>query len=87
MVAKREVNNISETAAANTNRVGYYSALLTAGITVLTFGFAITAVPISGVNCIGECVDYPYLDSVARFPKDFTWMPPARPAGLQLNDR
>jgi hypothetical protein len=45
------------------------------GMTVLTLGFAITEVPISRANCVGECVDYPYLDTVSQFPKDFRWMP------------
>ena len=74
-MAANKISDISQFAAANTNRVGFYSALLTVKITVLTFGFAITAVPISGANCVGECVDYPYLNTVSQFPKDFRWMP------------
>jgi len=41
----------------------------------VTFGFAISAVPISGAYCSGDCVEYPYLDTVSQFPKDFLWMP------------
>lgn len=55
--------------------VGFYSAILTAGITLVTFGFAMVAVPISGANCPGNCVDYPYLDTVSQYPRDFLWMP------------
>ncbi len=59
-----------------THRVGYYAALLTTIITVITFGFAMIAIPISGANCPpGECVEYPYLDTVSQFPRDFLWMP------------
>jgi hypothetical protein len=36
-----------------------------------------TAIPISGANCPGECVEYPYLDTVSQYPKDFLWMFPA----------
>ena len=75
MAAKQDLHTNSEFAPATTHRVGYYSALLTAGMTVLTFAFAITAMPISGANCAGGCIDYPYLDTVGQFPKDFMWMP------------
>ena len=41
----------------------------------MTFGFAVVAIPISGANCPGNCVEYPYLDTVSQFPRDFLWMP------------
>lgn len=59
------------------NRVGAYAAGFLAVITVITFGFAIVAVPISGANCVEGCIQYPYLDTVGQFPKDFRWMIPA----------
>jgi heme/copper-type cytochrome/quinol oxidase subunit 4 len=40
----------------------------------VTFGFAISAVPISGSFCPGNCIEYPYLDSLANYPKDYIWM-------------
>ena len=55
----------------DSSRFGYYSAILTAIIPVVTFGFALTAIPISGANCLGDCVEYPYSDTVSRYPKDF----------------
>lgn len=58
-----------------TNRVGFYSAVVTVVLTLVTFGFAMTALPISGANCSKDCVEYPYLDTVAQYPKDFLWMP------------
>lgn len=60
---------------ANSHRFGYYAAILTTVITVVTFGFAITAVPISGAYCLENCIEYPYLDTALQFPKDFIWMP------------
>ncbi|MCU0489262.1 MAG: hypothetical protein MUE67_09955 [Anaerolineales bacterium] len=57
------------------NQVGFYSSLAVAILTLVTFGFAIVAVPISGANCLEGCIDYPYLDTVAQFPKDYRWMP------------
>lgn len=56
-------------------RFGNHAAILTTVITILTFGFAITAVPISGAYCLENCVEYPYLDTFSQFPKDFLWMP------------
>ena len=57
------------------SQVGFYTAIFTAIITVVTFGFAIIAIPISGANCMEGCIQYPYLDTVAQFPKDYRWMP------------
>jgi hypothetical protein len=58
-----------------TSQVGFYSAVATVVLTLVTFGFAMTAIPISGANCLGDCVEYPYLDTVTQYPKDFLWMP------------
>jgi hypothetical protein len=46
-------------------------------VTIITFGLAMTAIPISGANCPGGCVEYPYLDTISQYPKDFLWMFPA----------
>lgn len=54
--------------------VGFYAAILTTVTTIVTFGFAMTAIPISGANCPGDCVEYPYLNTIAQYPKDFIWM-------------
>jgi hypothetical protein len=43
------------------HQVGFYSALSTAIITLITFAFAMTAIPISGANCPGGGIEYPYL--------------------------
>jgi hypothetical protein len=57
-----------------TRRVGFYSAIATAVMTLITFGFAFNAVPISGPGCVEGCIEYPYLDSLAQYPKDYLWM-------------
>jgi tetrahydromethanopterin S-methyltransferase subunit E len=72
---KGEYGTTTELSTSTSSRFGYYSALLTTVITGVTFGFAITAIPISGVNCPENCVEYPYLDTVSQFPRDFLWMP------------
>ncbi|MFZ1772250.1 MAG: hypothetical protein WAU00_23770 [Caldilinea sp.] len=56
-------------------RFGYYSAMLACLITIVTFGFALVAIPISGANCADNCVEYPYLNTAAQYPRDFLWMP------------
>ncbi len=61
--------------SAASNRVGFYAALFTTIITLVTFGFAIVAIPVSGANCLEGCIDYPYLDTLSQFPKDYRWMP------------
>lgn len=64
-----------EPGTKNLDRIGAAAAFFTAAAGVITFGFALTAVPISGANCPGNCIDYPYLGTAAQFPKDFIWMP------------
>ena len=59
---------------STSNSVGFYSAILTTVITIVTFGFAMIAIPISGANCPGDCVEYPYLNTFDQYPKDFIWM-------------
>jgi hypothetical protein len=63
-----------EIPSAASIRVGFYAAIITAIITVVTFSFAITAIPISGAYCLEGCIDYPYLDTLAQFPMDYLWM-------------
>jgi len=59
------------------NRIGLYSSILTVVMTLVTFGLAITAVPNSGAGCLENCFEYPYLDTLSEFPRDYLWMPPA----------
>lgn len=75
MTNKDRYSESSGLPASNSYRFGYYSAILTTIITIVTFGFAMAAIPISGANCPGDCVEYPYLDTLAQFPRDFLWMP------------
>jgi hypothetical protein len=56
-------------------RIGWCAASLTAVLTVVTFGFAITALPNAGAGCTMGCFEYPYLDTLAEFPRDYLWMP------------
>ena len=70
-----EVGNESFTATSN--RVGLYSAILTALTTLVTFSLAIIAVPNAGAGCRENCFKYPYVSTLSEFPRDYLWMPPA----------
>src|SRR5215216_3025573 len=67
----------TETFAATSNRVGFYSAILTVVSTIITFSLAITAIPNSGAGCRENCFEYPYVNTLSQFPRDYLWMPPA----------
>jgi len=71
------IANVSDNNSEKTipNSVGFYTAIFTVIMTVITFGFAITAIPISGANCGDLCIEYPYLNTLSQFPKDYLWMP------------
>ena len=57
--------------------VGFYSAVLTALLTIFTFMIAFLTPPLSGPFCTGGCFTYPYSDIASRFPRDYFWMYPA----------
>jgi hypothetical protein len=71
-IANVSDNNTEKTISLS---VGFYTAIFTVIMTVVTFGFAITAIPISGANCGDLCIEYPYLNTLSQFPKDYLWMP------------
>jgi hypothetical protein len=58
-------------------QVGFWSAVLTTLLTLVTFGIALFTPPLSGPYCTGDCFSYPYTDTAARFPRDYLWMYPA----------
>lgn len=58
------------------NKIGYFTALLTGILTVVTFVTAVLTPPISGPLAQNP-ISYPFLDIVNRFPRDYLWMYPA----------
>jgi hypothetical protein len=56
---------------------GYYSSVLLAILTLITFGLAMAAIPNSGAFCRAGCFEYPYLDTLSEYPGDYLWMFPA----------
>jgi hypothetical protein len=55
-------------------KVGFYSAILTALLTICSFVIAYLTPPLSGPFCAGGCFTYPYSDIASRFPRDYYWM-------------
>lgn len=53
---------------------GYRVSILLSVLTIITFGFALMAVPISGAFCPNNCIEYPYLNTFSQYPRDFIWM-------------
>jgi len=56
------------------NTFGFYVALSTAILTLITFVVAIFTPPLSGPFCQENCFVYPFTDIVSRFPRDYIWM-------------
>jgi len=63
--------------SANISRFGYYVSIITAILTVVSFGIAVCTPPLSGPFCNGDCFQYPYTEIISRFPRDYYWMYPA----------
>ena len=61
----------------NASKFGYFVSIISAILTVITFGIAISTPPLSGPFCTGSCFEYPYTDIANRFPRDYYWMYPA----------
>jgi hypothetical protein len=55
-------------------KFGFFSALSLTIITIVTFGFAMIAVPPAGPFCPGDCMSYPFLDLLSYYPRDYYWM-------------
>ena len=58
-------------------KVGFYCAIFTALLTILSFVIAYMTPPLSGPFCARGCFTYPYSDIASRFPRDYYWMYPA----------
>lgn len=77
-------NPFASIAAADRERqtartIGFWSALLTAVLTFISFAIAIFTLPITGPFCQSDCVAYPFAPAnIAPYvPHDYVWMYPA----------
>ncbi len=64
----------SEIDQNNLLRFGFYASLFLIILTVITFGFALLAIPPTGPYCPGNCMSYPFSDLLAYYPRDYYWM-------------
>lgn len=55
-------------------KIGYYSSFLLSILTIITFGFAMTAIPPAGPYCPNNCMEYPFPDILLYYPRDYFWM-------------
>ena len=55
-------------------KFGLYSSLSLVIMTVITWSFAMIAVPPAGPYCPGDCMSYPFLDILSYYPRDYYWM-------------
>jgi hypothetical protein len=53
---------------------GMYASSLLSFLTIVTFGFAMIAIPPSGPYCPGNCMEYPFSDLLLYYPRDYYWM-------------
>jgi hypothetical protein len=55
-------------------KFGFYASIALTILTIITFGFAMMAVPPSGPYCPGNCMEYPFRDLLNYYPRDYYWM-------------
>jgi hypothetical protein len=58
----------------NVLKLDFYVSVLLSVLTLLTFALAMIAVPPSGPYCQGNCMEYPFSDLLAYYPRDYYWM-------------
>ncbi len=59
---------------SNSLKLGFYSSIILSILTVIAFGFAMTAIPPAGPYCPGNCMEYPFPDILSYYPRDYYWM-------------
>jgi len=58
----------------NALRLTFLSSYVLGFITLITFAFALIAIPISGANAPSDGgILYPYLETLDQFPRDYIW--------------
>ena len=55
-------------------KFGLYSSLSLVIMTIVTWVFAMKAVPPAGPYCPGNCMSYPFKDILSYYPRDYHWM-------------
>jgi hypothetical protein len=55
-------------------KFAFYASLSLTLLTLVTFGFAMIAIPPAGPYCPSDCMSYPFLDILSYYPRDYYWM-------------
>jgi hypothetical protein len=55
-------------------KFGLYSSLSLTLLTIITWGFAMMAIPPAGPYCPSDCMSYPFSDILSYYPRDYYWM-------------
>jgi hypothetical protein len=55
-------------------KFGFYSSLIVTLLTIITWGFAMIAIPPAGPYCPADCMSYPFSDILSYYPRDYYWM-------------
>lgn len=57
-----------------TQKFAFYTSLSVVVLTIITWYFAMLAVPPAGPYCPGDCMSYPFEDILSYYPRDYNWM-------------
>ena len=52
----------------------FYTSLSVVILTIITWYFAMLAMPPAGPYCPGDCMSYPFNDLLSYYPRDYNWM-------------
>lgn len=55
-------------------KFAWYATLAMTILTLITWGFAMLAVPPSGPYCPDNCMEYPFSGLLEYYPRDYNWM-------------
>lgn len=64
----------TEHSRRDTLKFGIYASISLTILTVITFVFAMAAIPPSGPYCPDNCMSYPFPDILSYYPRDYYWM-------------
>lgn len=75
MIHRTKKDGVIMNSSSQKENFSKWISLSTSASVLVSFCFAIIALPKSGANCTISCVQYPYLNIQNFFPNDYYWMP------------
>jgi hypothetical protein len=55
-------------------KFGFITSVSLVLLTIATWGLGMIAIPPAGPYCPGNCMEYPFADLLAYYPRDYYWM-------------